>query len=1140
MSQADHQARPSVGDRAMPDESRVQQLLDELLESQSTPEKVCGSCPELLPELRARWGRLCRVQADLDAMFPAAPEPGADASASPHCGATLPRIPGYEVEAVLGRGGMGVVFRAKHLRLDRLVALKMMLADAYASNHERERFQREAESVARLRHPNVVQIHDVGDTDGRPYFTMEFVEGGSLAQKLMGTPLPVRQAATLLAALAKAVQAAHASGIVHRDLKPANVLLTVDGTPKISDFGLARRLDGNDNLTRTGTTVGTPSYMAPEQAGGKEIAWGPAVDVYALGVILYELLTGRPPFRADTPAQTLQQVLSQDPTAPSRRNAKVPRDLETICLKCLHKDPKLRYATAETLADDIDRFLRGEAIAARPERLPARVVRRIRRRPIVSGVIAAGVLFVAAVVGSGSWLMAERSAAAREAEAERLADERAAGEDAVDMIRFLKESSWAHARISLERAKVRLGDRGPIELNRRLEEGARSLELAAWLDAIRLNGSDTVGGVFGLATSDRDYEEAFRSTGIGQVFDDPEQVADRIRTSSIRNALVAALDHWSVCADDARRKHWVLAVASKADLDPSGWRIRARDPDIRNDESEVAKLVATAPIADQPVSLLLAVEQHLNKNSQEHIPFLKRIQNQHPDDFWINFRLGSVLVMAGQPAEAIGYYQAALAVRPSAAVVCNNLGRVLAETSRKEEALELQRRAVQFDPTAAAFQLNFVLALWTRQRYDEAIDQLPIAIRLNPDAAILHSVFGLCLESKGRQAEAFDQHRQAVALDPQRTEAHRELRKFLVRQGRWDEAQVAWRTAIDLDPPEHDGWYGYAELCLFLGHEDEYRRARRALLAKFGASTDPFVAERTSRACLLLPWSGDELRRAAALAELAATANRMKFSGNYPFFAFVHGLAEYRQEKFDGAIAVMRGGALRLPGPAPRLVLAMALHKKGQIAEARKALAAAILDHDWRSHQVRDQDDWIRHALRREAERLMLPNMSAFLEGKRLPQDNDERLALIGVCQFTNRSLVLARLYTDVFAAAPQVAEDFRVGHRYFAAGCAAQVGCGRDEDAARLGEPELAQWRAHAREWLRKDLAAWTKTLEVGTPTAGKSARQRLTLWRTDPDLAGLREPADLEKLPRDERTDCLALWTELEAVLQRIGDVK
>src|SRR5947208_3099247 len=219
--------------------------------------------------------------------------PSANCPTTPRAGsaADLPRVPGYEVEAVIGHGGMGVVFRARHLRLNRVVALKMMLAGAYAGPHERERFQREAEAVAALRHPNVVQIYDVGDSGGRPYFTMEYVEGGSLAQKLAGAPQPARQAAALLATLAGAVQAAHQSGVVHRDLKPANVLLTADATPKISDFGLARRLDGPAGLTRTGTALGTPSYMAPEQVGGQPSAVGPAVDVYALGAILYELLT---------------------------------------------------------------------------------------------------------------------------------------------------------------------------------------------------------------------------------------------------------------------------------------------------------------------------------------------------------------------------------------------------------------------------------------------------------------------------------------------------------------------------------------------------------------------------------------------------------------------------------------------------------------------------------------------------------------------------------------------------------------------------------------------------------------------------------------------------------------------------------
>ena len=376
----------------MDGDPRVRQLLEELLDSERTPEEVCHHCPELLPEVHRRWQRKRACDAQLDALF-LAQEPhspfGSPSSTPPS--AELPRIPGYEVLEVVGRGGMGVVYRARHVRLDRPVALKMLLTGAHASRESRERFLREARIGAGLRHPNIVQVHDMGDQDGLPYFTMEFVEGGNLAQKLAGMPQPPRQAAALLATLAEAVQAAHRCGIVHRDLKPANVLFTADGTPKICDLGLARRLDGEAGLTWTGTAVGTPSYMAPEQAEAGPQTLGPAVDIHALGAILYELLTGRPPFRAATAAETVRQVISQDPVPPSRLNGEVPRDLETICLKCLHKEPHLRYADAAALAADLHHFLGGEAIAARPEGRLARLVRRIRRRPLLSAAVAGSI-----------------------------------------------------------------------------------------------------------------------------------------------------------------------------------------------------------------------------------------------------------------------------------------------------------------------------------------------------------------------------------------------------------------------------------------------------------------------------------------------------------------------------------------------------------------------------------------------------------------------------------------------------------------------------------------------------------------------------------------------------------------------------
>jgi eukaryotic-like serine/threonine-protein kinase len=382
-------------------------------------------------------------------------------------GAALPEpaaapafVPGYELLGELGRGGMGVVYKARQLGLNRLVALKMILSGAHAGPEELARFKAEAEAVARLQHPNIVQVYEVGEHDGRPFFSLEYVDGGSLAQRLDGTPLPARQAAELVETLARAVQYAHQHGVVHRDLKPANILLQADLTqrrqgakeesdrgepnpsvpslplgafaplrelvPKITDFGLAKRLDQQAGRTQSGSILGTPSYMAPEQAAGKTEAIGPAVDVYALGAVTYELLTGRPPFRAATPLDTVLQVVSEEPVPPSRLAPKLPRDLETICLKCLHKEPAKRYPSALALADDLRRFLDGEPIQARPVGAAGRLWRWAKRKPLVAGLVAAvtGLLLFLAV--AGPWvayrqavLQARATAEARETELAR-------------------------------------------------------------------------------------------------------------------------------------------------------------------------------------------------------------------------------------------------------------------------------------------------------------------------------------------------------------------------------------------------------------------------------------------------------------------------------------------------------------------------------------------------------------------------------------------------------------------------------------------------------------------------------------------------------------------------------------------------
>jgi serine/threonine protein kinase len=304
--------------------------------------------------------------------------------------ADYPTIPAYEILHELGRGGMGIVYKARQVSLKRLVALKLIRESALASSEERARFRIEAEAAARMRHPNIVAIYEIGEHAGRPYFAMELVEGGSLDKHLTGQPQPPSKAAELVRIVALAVQHAHAQKIVHRDLKPANILLEMQNAecrmqnerqglsafcilhfafciPKITDFGLAKRLDGDSTaLTQDGAVLGTAGYMAPEQADGRVREIGPVADIYALGAILYELLTGRPPFQADSWNQTVQQVLHDEPVPPTRLQPDVPRDLETVCLKCLEKEPGQRYASAGELADDLGRFLEGRPVAAVP------------------------------------------------------------------------------------------------------------------------------------------------------------------------------------------------------------------------------------------------------------------------------------------------------------------------------------------------------------------------------------------------------------------------------------------------------------------------------------------------------------------------------------------------------------------------------------------------------------------------------------------------------------------------------------------------------------------------------------------------------------------------------------------------------
>jgi serine/threonine-protein kinase len=957
----------------MTEDPRVQQLLDELLASDTTPEAVCKSTPELLPVVRKRWRRVRRLRADLDDLFPAS-----DEIIETHQPTELPIVPGYEVEAVLGRGGMGIVYRARHVRLNRLVALKMLLAGVYATSHERARFQREAEAVARLKHPNVVQVYDVGDIGSRAFFTMEYVEGGSLSQKLAGIPQSSREAAQFVVTLAGAVQAAHEHGVVHRDLKPANVLLAEDGTPKVTDFGLARAQDDGAGLTLTGVALGTPSYMAPEQARGRPDAIGAAVDVYALGAILYELLTGRPPFRAATAAETVQQVISQEPAPPSRLNDQVPRDLETICLKCLNKEPHLRYGTAALLADDLRRYLRSEPILARRASPAERLIKWTRRNRSLAAFLVSGMLLLNVLVALVVSVQTDRNMLTRTVE-----------DDFREVVQAQQRQAWDDARKALERAKGRLGGGGSAELRRRADQLERELALVKTLETILFAhmASDAPNKL--AQQSAARYEAEFRDAGLFDGSEEPEVIAAQVRATGIAKPVLAALDDWTHdwtgYVDD--RQRWLIDVARLVDEDPASRSMR--DAKLWEDRSALEAFALSAPLANQSVPFLMFLGQHLENFGGDTVKYLTRVQNAHVDSYQANGALANFLVMKNNPAESVRYFQAAIALKPAHPGLHRNLGKALGDLGRLDEALVELKEAARLVPDSAQYSTSIGLALNNLKRPAEAERRLRQVLETHPGYPPCLNGLANSLFQQGRHEEAFDTYRRAIAADPNFADAHRQLKESYLILRRWEEAREAWQQwlacnpplmhvwgdyaeiRVDSNPHEHIAWDGYAELCLYLGNEDEYRRARTELLTRFAKTTDPRVAERTGRSCLLLPASEDELNQATSLIDLAMASQREKPDWLLSYFRFAKALAEYRAGHLEGSLTLLNGDTLRVLGPAPHLLSAMVQHCLGQAGAAGDNFKAAEASYDWDPQKATGREAWMYHLLRREAETVL-------------------------------------------------------------------------------------------------------------------------------------------------------------------------
>jgi WD40 repeat protein len=439
-------------------ETRVNEAIAAFLEAERAgkapdPKEWLTRYPDLAAELQSFLADREQFRQDVARLGPPAAElptlpPGE--RPAPASGTTVRYFGDYELLEEIARGGMGVVFKARQVSLNRVVALKMILSGQFAGADDVKRFRAEAEAAATLDHPNIVPIYEVGEHEGQHFFSMKLVEGGSLAAQVSHFVGDPKLASGLVATVARAVHHAHQRQILHRDLKPGNILLDKEGRPHVTDFGLAKRIEGGSQLTQTGAIIGTPSYMAPEQAAGKK-GLTTAADVYALGAIPYELLTGRPPFRAETPLDTILQVLEREPVAPRVVNPKVDRDLETVCLKCLNKEPDRRYESAAALADDLERWSRGEPIHARPIGGGERLWHWCRRNPAVAGLLAATALSLlcGVVVSSALAVLAQQNALDAAANALRANEEK----ETADRERAAALAAGRHAAEEGERAR---------------------------------------------------------------------------------------------------------------------------------------------------------------------------------------------------------------------------------------------------------------------------------------------------------------------------------------------------------------------------------------------------------------------------------------------------------------------------------------------------------------------------------------------------------------------------------------------------------------------------------------------------------------------------------------------------------------